>query len=72
MMDEKKLTVDAVYAVIRERGKIRYKDLAVHFGIDPGVMTLKNKLTKLRQRGLIRYVPAESAWEVCDGRSDGI
>lgn len=65
-----KLTLDAVYDVIRERGKIRYKDLAVHFGIDPGVMTLKNKLVKLRKRGMIRYVPAESAWEVCDGKQE--
>lgn len=67
-----KLTLDAVYAVIRERGKIRYKDLAVHFGIDPGVMTLKNKLVKLRKRGMIRYVPAESAWEATEGEADAV
>lgn len=67
-----KLTLDAVYDVIRERGKIRYKDLAVHFGIDPGVMTLKNKLVKLRKRGMIRYVPAESAWEATEGKSDAV
>lgn len=67
-----KLTLDAVYDVIRERGKIRYKDLAVHFGIDPGVMVLKNKLVKLRKRGMIRYVPAESAWETTEGKSDAV
>lgn len=61
------LTLDAVLALIRERGKIKYKEIAAHFGIDPGVMVLKNKLVKLRKRGMIQYVPAESAWVFVEG-----
>ncbi len=61
-----KYTIDDVFALIAREGKASYHKLAEELDVEPGVMALRNKLLKLRRQGLIRYVPAESAWELTE------
>ena len=68
-----KITIEQVFDEIRRRGKIRYKELEAALGVEPGTMTIRNKLVKLRERGWIKYIPAESAWILTDaGRKAAI
>ena len=67
-----KLTIERVFEEIRVRGKVKYKELEAALGVEPGTMAIRNKLVKLRDRGWIKYIPAESAWVLTeDGRKRG-
>ncbi len=63
----KEFDVNDVFDLIcRNGGRMGYKDMAEALGVNPGEMVLRNKLVKLKRRGLIEYIPAESAWRLTD------
>lgn len=67
-----KITIEQVFDEICKRGKVTYKELAAALGVEPGAMSIRNKLVKLRDRGWIKYIPSESAWMLTeDGRKAG-
>ena len=66
----KEFGVNDVFGLIcRNGGKMGYKAMAAEFEVDGTSMKLRNCLVKLRRRGLIEYVAAESAWVLTE---DGV